>query len=213
MDNFADRLQFAVDFRGLRQKEIAAYIGITKQAVSGWLKGLSTPSPENLKKISDYLQIDLNWLIRGNGEMDLNKTILNKVSEDDLVYGGSIFLPVVGKVSGDKYDPKDIISQVNCDKLTINSSWFYLYMFEEKLATKGSKIIWKGDLLLINPEIKDFYPGDLVVILSKSGRQWVRYVENWDSISLQLQGGIKLNKEEIAGMYRVIMVRPAEFEV
>ena len=58
-----------------------------------------------------------------------------------------------------------------------------------------------------------YNPSDLVAVVTRSGRQWIKYVENYESGILHLQGGIKLTNEETAGKYRIIRVRPGEFEV
>jgi len=211
---FSDRLKLALNLKDISQKKLADFLGEDPRKINGWTRpNKGTPSPEIIGKIAKYLKVSTDWLLDGSGEMTLIDAIFNTVSENEHFYGGRVSIPIVGKISNDKYDPGDVISQVMYDRNEVNPSFFFLYMFEEKLVTKGNKIIWKGDLLLINPNIKDIYPGDLVAVLSRSGRQWVRYVENWDRITLQLQGGIKLNSDEIAGMYRIVKVRPAEFEV
>lgn len=207
---FSKNLKYLRDMAGLNQVELAEKLGVSRGTIGNYETGME-PQRKLLKEIAVFFDVSIDQLL--NTSLTLVDELHNKVSEEEHIYGGRISIPIVGKISNDKYDPQDVIGQVMFDRNEINPSFFFLYMFEEKLVTKGNKIIWKGDLLLINPNIKDIYPGDLVAVLSRSGRQWVRYVENWDRITLQLQGGIKLNSDEIAGMYRIVKVRPAEFEV
>ncbi len=207
---FSKNLKYLRDMAGLNQVELAEKLGVSRGTIGNYETGME-PQRKLLKEIAIFFDVSIDQLL--NTSLTLVDELQNKVTEDEHIYGDRISIPVVGKISIDRYNPGDVISQVMFDRNEINPSFFFLYMFEEKLATKGNKVIWKGDLLLINPNIKDIYPGDLVAVLSRSGRQWVRYVENWDQTTLQLQGGIRLNGDEVAGMYRIIKVRPAEFEV
>ena len=153
------------------------------------------------------------WIVSDNNSNDLSNTLLNIVSEDEHHYGNNIILPVVSRVSADKYNIQDEVRRELCNKVDFKPSWFFLRMPDDSLMVLGKKSIKEGDLLLINPDVKDIYPGDLVAVVTRSGRQWIKYVENYESGILHLQGGIKLTNEETAGKYRIIRVRPGEFEV
>lgn len=47
---------------GLSQEQLAEKIGVSRQAVSKWEGGLSTPELEKLKALSDYFQITIDEL-------------------------------------------------------------------------------------------------------------------------------------------------------
>lgn len=213
MKTFADRLQSVLDAQKVKQTELAAYLEVSKQAVSGWAKGVTFPNSENLKKIAEFLKVDLNWLVRGVGAYSLVDVLVDKVSESDDHYSPYCLLPVVSKICKDIYDPANEIRRELCDKLTVKSEWFFLQMPDDHCNTGGTKCVKKGDLLLINPVIEDLYPGDLIAIATRSDRQWVRFIQNIGDIAVQLVGGITIKREDIAAMYRVIRVRPAEFGV
>lgn len=52
-ENFADWLRGAMERRGLRQSQLAAYIGLTPSAVSKWLSGGAKPDPESVAKLAE----------------------------------------------------------------------------------------------------------------------------------------------------------------
>lgn len=48
------------------QAQLAAAIGVSPQAVSGWERGEATPEPENLRKIAKFFSISVDWLLEGD---------------------------------------------------------------------------------------------------------------------------------------------------
>lgn len=65
MDTFEKRFR---SLRGvLTQEEFAKRIGITKQKVSNYEKGIVKPNYEAFVLIAVNLNINLNWLVTGKG--------------------------------------------------------------------------------------------------------------------------------------------------
>lgn len=65
MKSFEDRFR---SLRGvLTQEEFAKQIGITKQKVSNYEKGIVKPTYEVFALLAEKLNINLNWLITGRG--------------------------------------------------------------------------------------------------------------------------------------------------
>ncbi len=56
---------------GLSQTELAEQLKITQAAISAFEKGRSGISPDILKKTSDTFNVNMNWLLNGQGEMFL----------------------------------------------------------------------------------------------------------------------------------------------
>ncbi len=54
---------------GLSQTELAEQLKITQAAISAFEKGRSGISPDILKKTSDTFNVNMNWLLNGQGEM------------------------------------------------------------------------------------------------------------------------------------------------
>lgn len=66
MDTFEDRFR---SLRGdLTQEEFANRIGITKQKVSNYEKGIVKPTFDVFALMASRLKINLNWLITGKGD-------------------------------------------------------------------------------------------------------------------------------------------------
>ena len=58
---------------GLTQKEFAKKIGVIDRLVSKWEKGLNDPTTKSLKAIAKTFNVNLHWLLTGEGEMFINK--------------------------------------------------------------------------------------------------------------------------------------------
>lgn len=54
--------------KGMSQVELAEAMNVSRQAISGWEAGTSKPSVENLKYLSDFYDVSLDWLC---GEDDI----------------------------------------------------------------------------------------------------------------------------------------------
>lgn len=48
-----------------KQKDLAAYIGISTSAVSDWKKKGTNPSAENISAIADFLEVSIDYLLTG----------------------------------------------------------------------------------------------------------------------------------------------------
>lgn len=80
---FAKRLQEALEIRGIKQVELVKKTGITKGAISSYLKGEYTPKQNNTYKIAEALNVDYEWLmgkddLRGNGNSSQEHYYLNE---------------------------------------------------------------------------------------------------------------------------------------
>ena len=68
LDTFGNRLTFARKFRKLTQKEVAKKAGIEQGTLSGLETGKST-STSSAIPLSKALDVSVDWLIDGSGEM------------------------------------------------------------------------------------------------------------------------------------------------
>lgn len=57
------------------QEYLAKELGISRQAVSKWEKGLSEPSMDNLVRLSEIFGVDIEYFKTDNGEKENNSTI------------------------------------------------------------------------------------------------------------------------------------------
>ncbi|MGL6474841.1 LexA family protein [Aeromonas hydrophila] len=73
-DTYAARLHFAADKKGLpvrgRGKILSDAIKVTPKAVSKYLNDEAIPTPENGRKLADFLGVSFVWLQLGESEVD-----------------------------------------------------------------------------------------------------------------------------------------------
>lgn len=70
MNSLAERLRAALDAAGINQSELSRRVGVTRGAVSFWLKGTITSlEGENLIRTAQALGVSPNWLATGRGKM------------------------------------------------------------------------------------------------------------------------------------------------
>lgn len=67
----AERLQTAIDARGVNQTQLAHACGVKPPSVNGWLSGKSKfLKGENLLAAAEFLRVNPWWLATGRGKMD-----------------------------------------------------------------------------------------------------------------------------------------------
>ncbi|HEY9034486.1 MAG TPA: helix-turn-helix domain-containing protein [Pseudomonadales bacterium] len=70
-DNFPQRFSYALQEANISKQALADLLGITPSTISGWLSG-KRPSLPNLVAISRSLNLSLNWLVAGEGNIYRN---------------------------------------------------------------------------------------------------------------------------------------------
>ncbi|MCL2177642.1 MAG: helix-turn-helix domain-containing protein [Firmicutes bacterium] len=53
------------DVSFVRQKNLAEFLGVTQQAVSRWVNGVTEPNLDNLVRIADFLDVSIEELLKG----------------------------------------------------------------------------------------------------------------------------------------------------
>ena len=64
--SFRDNLLYLRDSRNMTQEHLAMLLGVTRQAVSKWEAGASTPDMDKLVRLCEIFEVDLDELIRGD---------------------------------------------------------------------------------------------------------------------------------------------------
>ena len=54
--NMQTKLEEILEEKGMKQRKLAEKTGIAFQQISRYVRGYSTPKPENMKKIAEFLQ-------------------------------------------------------------------------------------------------------------------------------------------------------------
>ena len=63
--NIAERIQSLRKAKGISQEELADRVGVSRQAVSKWESGQSTPDIEKIILLSDYYEVTTDYLLKG----------------------------------------------------------------------------------------------------------------------------------------------------
>jgi len=101
-----ERLKILIDLLGLSLKDFSSKTGIPYPTLQHYLSGRSEPGAENLQKIVIQFDVNINWLLTGEGEPFLNKhkepekPIVITSNEEKPDYDDFVFIPMVaGKIS------------------------------------------------------------------------------------------------------------------
>jgi transcriptional regulator with XRE-family HTH domain len=70
---FGNRLKKARKEKKLTQKQLAESIGINQKQYQHWERGRAEPSFDKVKRLSYVLEINVEWLLYGNGKFIANK--------------------------------------------------------------------------------------------------------------------------------------------
>ncbi len=79
--SISNRLREVMEYEGLNIKAFAELLDVPYRTLQNYLLNERDPSAEVLIKISGVLNVDLNWLMRGEGEMfrgSMNESELNE---------------------------------------------------------------------------------------------------------------------------------------
>lgn len=68
---------------GLSQEQLGEKVDVTRQTISNWELGETTPNPEQLKHLSSVLNISIDELLDNN----INNTLVEKVSNTEKLAG------------------------------------------------------------------------------------------------------------------------------
>ena len=65
---FKDRLQQALDMRGMSAAELSRRCGVNKSGICRYLKGTVEPKPSAVKSVAEALGVSPAWLLGFDGE-------------------------------------------------------------------------------------------------------------------------------------------------
>lgn len=78
-----NRLREVMEYKSLNIKAFAELLNVPYRTLQNYLLNERDPSTEVLIKISDVLNVDLNWLMLGEGDMFRRSTNENELSEKE----------------------------------------------------------------------------------------------------------------------------------
>lgn len=83
--------------RGLSQEQLANQLKVSRQSISKWEVGESTPDPDNLVALSDYYGVSLDYLLRDQEVPEASEKVMVREIQP-LISSGCLKKGVVGTV-------------------------------------------------------------------------------------------------------------------
>lgn len=224
-ENFAKRLHTAMDAAGYpvrgRARVLSKAFSISDKGAGKWLNADAIPETSKIPLISNFLNVNSEWLISGMGEMNANSN--NIKSLDDNI---SKPLPISGKLI-------PVISWVQAGAWTTVEAVPAGTQFEEWLPSNpkcgkrgyGLEVSGEsmlpdfrpGDKIYVNPDfqISDLKTGDLVIVacnseteatfkklIVESGNMYLQPLNpNWPEQTIPLINDSRL-VGKVVGLYR-----------
>ncbi|MDG6267225.1 helix-turn-helix domain-containing protein [Glaesserella parasuis] len=87
--SISNRLREVMEYKGLNIKAFAELLDVPYRTLQNYLLNERDPNAEILTKIGDVLNVDLNWLMLGKGEMfrsTMNEYELNEKEKQLISY-------------------------------------------------------------------------------------------------------------------------------
>ena len=183
--------------KNLLQKELAAKIGVTAEAISFWESGIRMPRPKQLKKLAKFFGVTEGELFGAPSQKiyEVKETkipIISSVGPTDEFGNPKLYA---------FEPPYQTIPLANCKAVIVESNSL------APLVYKGQKIIFS--------ETESVNNGDLVFIKLKNGERLFKgYYKNHKNNMLTLQSinssvahePVLLNENEIQSCYKIVGV-------
>ncbi|XWY22415.1 helix-turn-helix domain-containing protein [Bisgaard Taxon 45] len=80
----SQRLRAVMELQGLNIKAFAEQLEMPYRTLQNYLLNERDPSADVLVKVSELLNVDLNWLMRGKGEMFLSILSQKELTENEV---------------------------------------------------------------------------------------------------------------------------------
>lgn len=166
----ADRLTLAMRIKGITQATLGAGVGVSQTTIWKLTHG-KTSSNRKLYEIADYLNVNLDWLVSGKGEMGNNHQ-KNQIEYVENIKKGLII------VKGEAILKTDGVFQINehfkgsLRVYSDNPNVFALKIKGDSLFPR----INSSEFVVIDPNIVP-RSGDDVLVRTKDGYNMIRKLE------------------------------------
>lgn len=185
--SIASRIRTARHNRGLSQAELGAKIGVKQSNVGRWEQGEHTPRSSTLRRIAEALEINLHWLVTGEGEMEpteqerlTEQLARGELPSEDLQAEPVRWIPVLGCVPGGNPFAPEVVP---LDMIVVSAEdirhprAFALRVTGDSMAPA----IQDGDLVACEPyEGEALAPGTIVVALIQGEAMLKSYIRRGD---------------------------------
>lgn len=145
--NISERIQKLRKERGISQDKLAEEMGVSRQAVSKWESGQSTPELEKIAALSDYFNVTTDYLIKGTQNPSENNS---KFTASRILYIASVIFTALGLICAfaEWYD-NQTMSDV-CGGLIIEAVGIACYFIGKSISPlKASLCIKLADIMIV----------------------------------------------------------------
>ena len=145
-----DTLKILRKRKGVLQKEVAEYLGVSLAAYNHYESGRTQPDIETLRKLADYFDVTVDALVGRSNIPEF--TNIYKLDKDDTnLKQNTVLIPILGRVLGG-YD--GIAEQEIMGYLEIEESIVKKYPGCFALKVRGKSMepeIYDGDTVIVRP--------------------------------------------------------------
>ncbi len=175
MLDIGHNLRKTLETKRISQKELADLTGLSTSAISDYITAKTLMSPGNVQLISDMLKVK---------KSDIDPSFRGTITLEDLQYGKTIDLPIVGRIScgNGVLAYQEIESYEPTPKAWLNGGeYFYLRAKGDSMI--GARI-QEGDLLLIRrqEEVED---GEIAAVMVEDEAVLKRVYKRGNTLYLQ----------------------------
>lgn len=168
--SLAERLSLAMRIKGISQATLGEGVGVSQTTIWKLMNG-KTNSNRKLYQIADYLQINLDWLVSGTGEMETHQSkteieYIGRLKEGTILVKGEAIMGADGAFQMDE----DFNGRLKFYSDDPNAF---------ALKVKGDSMfprINSGEFVVIEPNIVPC-SGDEVLVRTKDGRNMIKKLE------------------------------------
>lgn len=177
-NNFAKRLEKALEFRNIKQSELVERTQISKSAISQYLSGAFEPKQKNIYKISKALDINPAWLMGKDVKMENSLPIPPKEFQANFKS-----IPLIGQIAAGM----PLLAEENIeDYFNIDNR----LKADFALKIKGDSMIGAGifqnDIVFIRKQ-DNLENGEIGAILIEDSATLKKFYKEKDTIILQAE--------------------------
>ena len=140
--NMADRIQYLRKSKGISQEELADKVGVSRQAVSKWESGQSTPDIEKVILLSDFFDVTTDYLLKGIEPVSENTTEKNDARIFSLVGSVLNFIGLVAAIMIWNEEQKPISVAVGLILMAVGIMLFVIGQFIGENKEKALFQFW-----------------------------------------------------------------------
>jgi transcriptional regulator with XRE-family HTH domain len=145
LKSLGDRLSYIMDSKGLSAYKVSQDTGISQSNLSRLKKEKQKPNSTTLEILANYLQIRKDWLLKGEGAIELNKEIKQANTG---IKSSAYYHEKFGNISDEDLR---VLFMVNHDRLLKVSPEYQNFIGMIEAKAKEEYLKWLVDKGIVKP--------------------------------------------------------------